>query len=256
MKLGVMQPYFLPYIGYFQLIEAVDKYILYSNLNFSKRGWSNRNRILMKAGTINTITVPLESQSSSLLINQIKVFNKINWKDKLLKTIYLNYKGAPYFDEVYPFLEKLFMYQFEYLYQLNGFIIKNICNFIGITTEIEYENHINYSELEKKLLNIENNDFHQFPYMQEIKPDKRVARIIEICRTENIHIYVNAIGGQNLYYKKIFADLEIDLRFIKMQEFEYPQFFNSFAPNLSIVDVLMHNGSEGTLNLIKKYIFV
>lgn len=156
MKLGVMQPYFLPYIGYFQLIEAVDKYILYSNLNFSKRGWSNRNRILLKDGTIKTITVPLEGQSSNSMIWEVRIFNQTKWEDKLLSTIYMNYKGSRFFDEVYPLFEELLKNRFEYLYQLNGYLIESICNFIGVKTEIEYENKNNYSELEENLLDIDN----------------------------------------------------------------------------------------------------
>ena len=253
MKLAIMQPYFLPYIGYFQAIDAVDKYILYSNLNFSKRGWSNRNRILLKDGSIKTMTVPLLNQSSKSLNNSIKIVNDREWKSQLLKTIYLNYKGAIYFDDVYPYLKNLMDSSFEYLYQLNGFLIKNICNYIGIDTKIEYEELNKYSDLEEKLLEIDTNNYSQFQYMKKTNPEKRVARILEICRYENASTYINAIGGQTLYSKEEFAKYGVDLQFIKMDEFRYPQFSEDFEPNLSIVDVLMHNGSEGTKNLIKKY---
>lgn len=253
MKLAIMQPYFLPYIGYFQAIDAVDKYILYSNLNFSKRGWSNRNRILLKDGSIMTMTVPLLNQSSKSLNNSIKIVNNKEWKSQLLKTIYFNYKGAFYFDDVYPYIKNLLNNSFEYLYQLNGFLIENISDYIGIDTKIEYEDLNKYSDLEEQLLEIDTNNYSQFKYMKKTNPEKRVARILEICRYENASTYINAIGGQTLYSKEEFAKYGVDLQFIKMHEFRYPQFSEDFEPNLSIVDVLMHNGSEKTKNLIKKY---
>lgn len=256
MKLAIMQPYFLPYIGYFQLIDSVDTYILYSNVNFSKRSWMNRNRILMKDGSIKTITIPLINQSSKSLINSIKIVCDREWKSQLLKTIYFNYKGATYFDDVYPYIKNLLNNSFEYLYQLNGFLIENISDYIGIDTKIEYEDLNKYSDLEEQLLEIDTNNYSQFQYMKKTNPEKRVARILEICRYENASTYINAIGGQTLYSKEEFAKYEVDLQFIKMHEFRYPQFSEDFEPNLSIVDVLMHNGSEKTKNLIKKYYFI
>ena len=204
------------------MIHAVDKYIIYSDLNFSKRGWSNRNRILLKDGTINTITVPLAGQSSNLLINQIKIFNQKKWEVGLLSTIYTNYKGSSFFDEVYPFLESLLTYRFEYLYQLNGYLIDNICDLIGIETIIEYENLNRYCELEEQLTEIDEKDYSHFQYMEKLRPEKKVARIVEICKTENATIYINAIGGQKLYSKEEFSEYGIKLKFIKMDKFDYP----------------------------------
>lgn len=248
-----MQPYFLPYIGYFQAIDAVDKYILYSDVNFSKKGWMNRNRLLMKDGSIFTMTTPIIRKSSGKLISSIKIDKSTRWKSKLLRTIYTSYKGSAFFEEVYPFLEKIFSPSFDYLYQLNGYLIDRICNFTGIETVIEYDNSNKYIQLEKQLLDIDNNNYSQYQYMTKTNPEKRVARILEICRYENASTYINAIGGQKLYSKEEFAKYGIDLQFIKMHEFSYPQFSQNFEPNLSIVDVLMHNGSEETKNLIRKY---
>lgn len=256
MKLAIMQPYFFPYIGYFQAIDAVDKYILYSNVKFSKRSWMNRNTILMKNGSTISITAPLLRQSSSSLILSVKIINNLDWKRTLLKTIYLNYKGAAFFDEVYPFIENVIYKSFEYLYQMNGYLIESIRKFIGIDTIIEYNNINKYVELEDKLLEIDENNYSKFQYMKKTRPEKKAARILEICKYENATLYVNAIGGQALYSKDEFSRYGIDLKFIKMQDFQYPQFSQKFEPNLSIVDVLMHNGSEGTYQLIKKYTFI
>lgn len=256
MKLAGMQSYFLPYIGYFQLIDAVDKFVLSSNLNFSKQGWINRNRLLIKNQSVFTITVPTIGASSNKSISSIKLDLSPKWKKKLLRTIYTNYKGAEHFNEVYPFLENIFSPSFEYLYQLNDYLIIKICSFIGIETIIEADNTKKYFEMEKKLLKIDENDYSHFQYMEKTKPEKKVARILEICKTENATTYINAIGGQNLYFNEDFSKYGIDLKFIQTEKFEYPQFSHDFQPNLSIVDVLMHNGSLGTKDLIKKYTII
>jgi hypothetical protein len=256
MKIAIMQPYFLPYIGYFQAIEAVDKYILYSNLNFTKKGWINRNRLLIKNQSVFTITVPIKDRSQNKLISSIKIIANSEWIEKLLRTIYINYKGAEHFNEVYPFLENMFSKSFEYLSQLNGYLITNICNYIGIKTTIESDSTNKYLELERKLPRIDENDYSHFRYMEKTRPEKKVARILEICKTENATTYINAIGGQNLYSNEEFSKYGIDLKFIQTEEFEYPQFSQDFQPNLSIVDVLMHNGSVGTKKLLQKHTLI
>ena len=110
MKLAIMQPYFLPYIGYFQAIHAVDKYILYDNLTFIKDAWMNRNRLMLSNGAITTFSVPIIAKSSNTMIADIRIDNSQKWAEKLLKTIFLNYKKAPFFDEIFPIFEKL-LYQ-------------------------------------------------------------------------------------------------------------------------------------------------
>lgn len=251
-----MQPYFLPYIGYFQAIHAVDKYILYSNLSFIKDGWMNRNRILIKDGSVAIINVPLIHKSSNTFIYDIRVDNSRNWNKKLLKSFFLNYKGSQYFEEVYPFFEKLLTKSYDYLYELNANTIIEISRFIGINTLIEFDNRTKYRELEIQLTNVEKGDYTDFHFMQKTKPIKKVARVLAISTIEKADVFINAIGGQDLYDKNEFASYGIDLKFIKTDEIIYPQFTKEFVPNLSIIDVLMHNGREGTLELIKKYTLI
>lgn len=251
-----MQSYFLPYIGYFQLIEAVDKFILSSNVNYSSKGWINRNRLLIKNQNVFTITVPIKDARYNSSISSIKIDISRQWKKKLLRTIYINYKGADSFEEIYPFIEKIFSKPFEYLYQFNEYLITNICSYIDIKTTIESDNSKKYFEIEEKLLGIDKNDYSQFQYMDKTRPEKKIARILEMCKTENATTYINAIGGQNLYSKEEFSKYGIDLMFIQTDEIEYPQFSQNFQPNLSILDVLMHNGSVGTKKLLQKYTLI
>jgi hypothetical protein len=253
MKLGIMQPYFLPYIGYFQAINEVDKYILYPNLTFIKDGWMNRNRIWIKNSGISTISIPLINKSSNTTINEVRLDNTLLWKKKLFKTIFLNYKGSIYFDEVFPLFENLFSESFEYLNELNSYLIVKLSSFIGIDTEIEYGNYEKYIQLEKELIEVENGDYSKFLFLEQTRPIKKVARVLTISKNEKADIFVNAIGGQTLYSKEEFLQYNIDLKFIQTNELSYSQFSPSFTPNLSIIDVLMHNGKNGTFDILNNY---
>ncbi len=251
MKLAIMQPYFMPYIGYFQAIAAVDKYILYENLTFIKDAWMNRNKLIQKNGIPFTITVPLLHKSSNTLISEVEVDNSQPWANKLLKSLWLNYKGSEYFEEVYSLMENIFADKYDTLHNLNSTSIKRISNYIGLTTEIISDNH-NYIQYEKKLDKFD--DYSIFPELEKTKPIKKVARVIKMCKQENCDLFVNAIGGQVLYSKQEFSQYGIDIRFIKTDEkIQYKQFKNEFVPNLSIIDVLMHNGKEGTKQLLNAY---
>ena len=101
MKIGIMQPYFLPYIGYWQLLNAVDKYVIYDDVNYIKGGWINRNRILINKEP-KYFNVKLNGASPNKLINEVEVSNDNIWQKKLLKTIEENYKKAPFLKKFFP----------------------------------------------------------------------------------------------------------------------------------------------------------
>ena len=253
MKLAIMQPYFMPYIGYFQAIKAVDKYILYSNLTFIKDGWMNRNRLQLRNGQVQIISVPLKHKSSNTMIYDIEVDNSQPWQKKLLKTIFLNYKPATYFDEIYPFLEDLLTKQYNTLSELNAETIRAIAKYLDISTEIESDN-TRFLDMEQ-LLDVVEDDYSVMPFLKT-HPVRKVARVLEMCRREDCHDFVNAIGGQALYSKEEFKLYGIDLHFVQTHEFTYPQLAPGFEPNLSIIDVLMHNGKEGTKKLLNEYTLI
>ncbi len=255
MKLAIMQPYFMPYIGYFQAIKAVDKYILYGNVSFIKKGWINRNQIAMKNGTLLSISVPLNHKSSNSLISDIQIDNQQKWQNKMLKAIYMNYKGAKAFDEVYQLLENILAVSHDRIFDLNVYSIISIARFLDIRTEIVCNNTI-YDTLEDDLLLWEKGDYSVFPDLKKLQPIKKVARILQMCKMEKADTYVNAIGGQELYNKNEFREYNIDLKFLKTNDLFYKQFGNSYLPNLSIIDVMMHNGKENTLHLLNEYTLV
>lgn len=255
MKLSIMQPYFFPYIGYFQGINAVDKYILYENLDYIKDGWMHRNRILVKHREPTFITVNLQQKSINKKIYEMKLDSRINWKQDIIKSIFFNYKGSKYFEEFFPIVELIVLAQYDNLHDYNCNCIKSICDFLEINTQIQTNNTI-YLELEELL---ENNEFKKYnfnPVLRKTCPTKKTARVLEICINENANIFINAIGGIDLYKKEEFDQYGVKLYFINSLPYEYKQFSNTFFSNLSIIDVLMHCGREKTIRLLDNYTLI
>ena len=249
MKIGIMQPYFFPYIGYFQCIDAVDKYILYHNISFMKDSWVNRNQILLKHGKRSIINVPLIKKSSNRKISKTRIDNDKSWKRKLLNKVFLNYKVAPHFEEVYPVIEETINNDFRYMHEINIASIRASIDFLDIETEIETDNSV-YSEIEYF---IKKQKSSIIAY-QGKNLERKVVRVLEICKVEKSNQFINAIGGVSLYDKTLFSEFGISLSFIQTdKEIRYNQGQEDFYPNLSIIDVLMFNGKRGTKEMLKKY---
>lgn len=232
MKLAIMQPYIFPYIGYFQLIAAVDKLVIYDDVNFIKGGWINRNNVLLNKKNI-LFTVPLDKPSSSSLINETKINLKFYniWRIKFLRSIEQSYKKAHWFNDVYPLIENILDNQEDYLIsKLAVRSIKKVCEYLGIQTEITETS--------------------------EVYNNKRFTgreRVLDICRIEKAVQYINPIGGMKLYSKEIFNENGVMLNFIKAKPITYMQFDNEFQPWLSIIDVLMFNSIEDIKEMLNQY---
>ena len=250
MKLGIMQPYFFPYIGYFQAINAVDKYILYDNLNFIKEAWMNRNRHLVKNGDSCYFNLPLKEKSSFKKIFEIELIEDNRWRRKNLNSIYLNYKKAKYFDCVYPVIENVINYPTNKLTEINFQSIKSVCDYLNIKTEIT-ANSEKYNDLEIKL-NAESIDAKDFLDLKLVNCQRKVVRVLEICRIERANVFINAIGGVNLYSKDTFLQNGIDLKFVKTKNITYKQFENKFVSDLSIIDVMMFNSPAEITSLLNE----
>ena len=231
MKLGIMQPYFFPYLGYWQLISAVDKYVVYDDVTYIKGGWINRNNILLNKQP-HLLTLPIENASSFKNINEISITSKISEKEKLLKTINMAYLKAPFFNEIYPIINKLIM-ENNNIALLNYNTILEITKYLNIKTEILLS-----SEIEKD---------------NSLKAEKKVIHINKILDSDT---YINAIGGQTLYDKKEFEQNGIKLNFLKMNEIKYEQFKSNFVPNLSIIDILMFNSPEIVNKMLNNYLLL
>lgn len=220
MKVAIMQPYFFPYIGYFQLIKAVDTFVVYDDVNYIKKGWINRNFMLVN-GNSYLFRMALQSVSQNKHINQIEIDENSNWKQDLLKTITLSYKKAPFFGQVFPILESIIMFEEKNLSKFLANLLRQVCDYLKIDTKIINSSAINKNE-----------------------EAKGQDKIIEICKKIKADHYINPIGGLALYDKENFLDEKLLLNFIKTNPIEYKQFNNKFLPWLSIIDVMMFNSIE------------
>jgi len=229
MKLGIMQPYFVPYIGYWQLMAAVDKYVIYDDVNFIKGGWINRNKILVN-GNPSYFNVPMIGASPNKLINEVQVNTDERLMTKNLKTIHDAYAKAPFFDEVYPLIEKIVTCNETNLALYLANSIKLIANYLDMNTEF-----ILSSELDKDC------------------SLKAQDKVVHICKKLGATEYFNAIGGQELYDYDSFEKEGLKLKFVETDEIVYTQFNNEFQPNLSIIDVLMFNSKDEVKKMLNKY---
>lgn len=252
MKLAIMQPYFFPYVGYFQAIHAVDKYILYENLDYITEGWMHRNRILVKNQNPIYINAHIVGKSSNKKIKEIELVQNNSWKKKTLNSISLNYRGSNFYDETFALIEPLILNDPKYLFEFNANIIKKISIYLDLKTQIISSNK-NLEQLEHDLNTIDKNDYSIFPELKKTMPIKKVARVLKICEIEKATVFINAIGGMELYTKDEFKKYNIDLFFIETKPYSYKQFSNNYFPHLSIIDVLMHNGKTGTMEILKNY---
>jgi hypothetical protein len=231
MKLAVMQPYFFPYIGYFQLISVVDKFIIYDDVNYINRGWINRNNILIN-GKAGLITLPLCNATQNRYIKDIVPDFQNKQRDNILRTIEHSYKKSSYFNAVFNILNNLFNIKSVSISEFNYICIQSICDYLGITTKLIPSSTI-YENIELSGQN----------------------RIIDICKKENASSYFNPIGGTELYDKECFRKEGLDIYFIKTNTIVYKQYKNSdkFVPNLSVIDLIMNNSISEIQIFLKQF---
>lgn len=227
MKLGIMQPYLFPYIGYFQLMNAVDEFVTYDNIEYTKKGWINRNRILLN-GKPSFITLPLKNESDYLDIRDRYLAG--SWpteKNKILNKINVAYKRSPYFNFIYPIIEQSILYEEKNLFMFIVNSLYLVKDYLEIQTPLVTSSTILIDH--------------------SLKAEKKV---MAICQAKKADTYMNPIGGLELYNKGNFENVGIKLHFFKTNDFKYKQFDNDFIPLLSIIDVMMFNSKEK----IKEYL--
>lgn len=231
MKLGVNQPYFFPYLGFYQLLHAVEKFVVYDDVSFIKQGWINRNRILIR-GEPSLFTIPVKAHSSSQPIREILIDRgKGNaWRSKLLRTIDNAYRRAPHFDIAMPLVEEVLDPQITQISELALYSLKVVTRHLGlkvsfVETSAAYGNEALRGQ----------------------------ARILDICRREGASEYVNLPGGRSLYSTERFAAEGVRLRFLAPELPAYEQFGDKFVAGLSIIDVLMFNARTRVQDFLGRY---
>lgn len=216
-----MQPYFFPYIGYFQLINSVDQFVIFDDVNFIKRGWINRNRILLNNEEY-LFTLPLSKASQNSLIRDIEIFDHQKSKASLLEKIYSSYKKAPFFNETINLIEEIVSNPEQNLSKYIGNSLVKICAYFEIKTNFIYASDLSYNRL--------------------CGGQEKIMTIIKKLRANS---YYNLPNGVDLYDAVFFANNDVKLKFIKPVEIHYQQFNkNNFIPNLSVVDLLMFNSRD------------
>jgi len=221
----------MPYIGYFQLINSVDEFVIYDNIQYTKKGWINRNRVLVN-GKDQLITLPIKKDSDYLNVVERELSE--SWgkdKGKMLNVIKSSYNKAPYFQETFELISKclnntevnLFKFIYDSIVLINDHL--EIKTSIIISSTIDADHTLKSQE-----------------------------KVLSLCKEQNADIYINSIGGVELYDKEIFKQNNIELNFIKSNPVQYTQFNNEFVPWLSIIDVMMFNSKEQIKEYLNNYI--
>jgi hypothetical protein len=228
MKLAIMQPYFFPYLGYFQLIGAVDKFVFYDDVNFIKNGWVNRNRLYL-AGDVRYITVPLSGASPFEKINQVAVQRGHDWRRKMLESVRHSYSKAPNFKSVNELLSAVVLADEHRIGELAKKSVIAVCRYLGLETEFVMTSAI---------------------YANESLSGSE--RVLDICDRETAHDYINLPGGRTLYDQETFHSRGIELHFTQPRLTPYKQFSQEFHAGLSMLDVLMFNSRAAAASMLRE----
>ena len=228
MRIAMMQPYFFPYIGYFQLMNSVDEFVVYDNIQFTKKGWISRNRILVN-GSDAYISLTLKKDSDFLNVDQRYLAD--TWpadRKKILNRITESYRKAPYFKEVYPLIETCILHEELNLFKFIFNSLIEVKNYLEIKTKLTISSEI---EIDHEL--------------------KSENKVMAICNAKKANIYINPIGGLVLYDKERFIQKKLILQFLKSDNIIYPQLNNEFIPFLSVIDFLMFNSKVEIIEHLK-----
>ena len=231
MKLVIMQPYLFPYVGYFQLLAAADRFVVYDDVQFIKGGWINRNRLLVN-GQPWLFTVPLDQPSPNRLISDIELSTAAAWQPKLLQTIAQNYRRAPCFEVVYGLIQEIFSAEAHTIADLVRASLRVLIQYLELSVELILTSSV-YGNVSLRAQ----------------------ARVLDICRREGATNYINAMGGQTLYDSEAFQQARVTLQFIQPELAAYPQQGKQqgFVAGLSIIDLLMNNSRIEAQRLIQYY---
>lgn len=234
MRVAIMQPYFLPYLGYFALIKHVQKFILLDEVQFIRHGWIERNRIINPKGDFTYLQVPLnKSDGRNTIIRQLSIRNDEPWKRKILSQVEVYKKRAPNYYVVYDLIKKILDFQGDSMVELNRHSLKCIMDYLGISTDIKV-----FSELDLKI----------------DEPQSAGEWALNICkRLEGVSEYCNPIGGAEIFNPILYQNANIDLVFFAINDYKYDQSGLTFQPHLSIIDVLMFCNKDSVLEMLDNY---
>lgn len=226
MKIAIMQPYLFPYIGYYQLVRCVDKFVVYDDVNYIKRGYVNRNHILDK-GCRRRFTLPVPGASIHKKISDLRFSGEV---ESILEGIRHAYAKAPFFEEIFPLVRKVFEGEDRSVSAVCSDGINEVFRYLGMAPDVSFSSRLEYN---RHLSGAE--------------------KLMAICDVFGSRYYVNSIGGQELYEKEYFSSRGFDISFLKSREIRYAQGGGQFVANLSMIDVLMWCPREEVTTLLAEY---
>lgn len=230
MTVSIMQPYFFPYLGYFQLINAADLFIVYDTIQYTKKGWINRNRFLLN-GRDEYFTLPIKKGSDHLFVSSRELSGDFETHaDYLIRLFSNTYKKAPFFDETMQLFQDTVLVDERNLFRFILQSIVKICAYLDIATPLKIASDFTIDET-----------------------TKGVERVIALTKAASGTTYRNPNGAAHLYSGEYFKSIGLGLEILKMDALEYPQFGNPFIPSLSVLDVLMFNGKAETRELLNRF---
>lgn len=225
---GIMQPYFMPYLGYWQHIAVTDTFVLYDDVNYIKKGWINRNRIIIN-GKEYLFTIPLSGASQNKKINELYIAEN-DWKEQFWKKLYFAYHKSLRWNELSDLLKAVVCFEDNHLVSYIKHSIEEVASYLGIET---------------KLL-----------VSSELKKDdtlKGQDKILDICRILDATTYINPKGGFDLYDEKFFSDNGVNLQFIFPELPKYNQSTTGYLPGLSIIDLLFNVDRGDLMKMLTQY---
>lgn len=229
MKGAIMQPYFFPYIGYYQLVYEVKKFIFLDNVNYIKKGYINRNSILLN-GVRHDFVIPVRNISQNRTIDQHEYVGDFN---DFLSSVKQGYKKAPNFEAAISLIERVVSDHDNNVARKNARTVTEVFDYLGILRSFSFSS------------------------MEDVDGAlKGSDRILAISNKNGIDQYRNSIGGKNLYNHEEFAAAGIELKFIQSKILPYPQGVHEFTPGLSMIDLLMHCDKEHIVSMLSEYTLV
>lgn len=227
----ILQPTYIPWLGYFEMIDATDKFIVYDDVQFVRKSWHHRNKILGSSGEI-MLSVPCKKAHRETKINEIEIsYDHGNPIEKHLCSIELSYCNSPFFEECMPIVEKLFEPRYNSLLELNMAIIKKVCNQLKITTSIYLSSELRGEE----------------------RTGDKSADVVELCKKADIDYLYDANGAKEFLNKDVFRDNNIEIVFQKYKCEQYNQMWGKeFRAYLSIFDLIFNIGFEKSLEVIRQ----
>jgi len=233
MKIAIMQPYFLPYLGYLSLIKQTDRFILFDQVQFIKHGWIERNRILKPGCGWQYISVPLKKHSRDSKINEIKIDNESNWRERIFRQLEHYKKRSPFYDDTIAVLKKALDIETDSIVKLNSHILKTICNYIDVDIKLD-----TFSEMNLSIEKVNT-------------PDEWALNICKALR--GISEYWNPEGGLEFFDRRKYGLAGIGINFLKMNLSKYPQMRPEFEAGLSVIDVMMFNEPRKINEMLDNY---